>query len=62
MNALIAINFQNRRQPFAHRDYGRVARDTIRIIKTARYVPYWNGRSDRKSRPAREGDRAAPPY
>jgi hypothetical protein len=30
-----------------------VARDTIRIIETPRYVPYWNGRSDGKSRPAR---------
>jgi len=34
-------------------DYFRVARDTIRIIETPRYVPYWNGRSDGKSRPAR---------
>src|SRR2546426_6888411 len=35
------------------RDCGRFARDTIRIIETPRYVPYWNGRSDGKSRPAR---------
>ncbi len=31
----------------------RFDRDTIRIIETPRYVPYWNGRSDGKSRPAK---------
>jgi len=40
----------------------RIARDTIRIIETPRYVPYWNGRSDGKSRPARERGRAALPH
>jgi hypothetical protein len=34
-------------------NYFPLARDTIRIIETPRYVPYWNGRSDGKSRPAR---------
>jgi hypothetical protein len=43
-------------------DYFRLVRDTIRIIETPRYVPYWNGRSDGKSRPARERGQAALPH